>query len=128
MSVIDRLSGSLCTLMSRALPPGVWTDEQGVARVFCTAATHAGLIGEAFNQIRQHGGHVPIVAMHLLESIQRIARHVRLPEQRTALERQAEATIEAGRRVASALDRHGIEERYAAARRALDETAIPSSA
>ncbi len=128
VSVIDRLSGSLCTLMSRALPPGVWTDEQGVARVFCTAATHAGLIGEAFNQIRQHGGHVPIVAMHLLESIQRIAQHVRLPEQRTALERQAEATIEAGRRVPSALDRHGIEERYAAARRALDETAIPSSA
>jgi uncharacterized membrane protein len=124
VAVIDRLSASLCKLMGRALPRGVFRDERGVLRVACTQATYAGLIEAGFNQIRQNGAGMPIIVLHLLEAIGRIAEHVRLPAQHAALSEQAQVIMEAARRsVPGDFDRGKIEERYLAVQRSLDRAA-----
>lgn len=120
VAVIDRLSASLATLMGRALPTGVLRDGNGVVRVLSTEASYAGLIGAAFNQIRQHGGGIPIVALHLLEAIERVGEHVRLPAQHTALCEQADALMDAAHRhIQDDLDRQSIDARYAVVQRTL---------
>ncbi|MCD2317595.1 DUF2254 domain-containing protein [Sphingomonas sp. IC-11] len=120
VAVIDRLSASLSKLMSRALPPGVFRDESGTVRVLSTEASYEGLIGAAFNQIRQHGAGIPIIALHLLEAIERIAQHVLLPSQHAVLCAHAAAIHQmAHRRIEDDLDRQSIDGRYAAVQRTL---------
>ncbi|MGD9615063.1 MAG: DUF2254 domain-containing protein [Alphaproteobacteria bacterium] len=124
VAVIDRLSASLCKLMDRALPGGVFRDERGVLRVVCTQSTYAGLIEASFNQIRQNGAGMPIIVLHLLEAIDRIAEHVQLPTQHAALLEQAQVIMEAARRsVPDDFDRRKIEERYLAVQRSLSRAA-----
>jgi uncharacterized membrane protein len=108
--------------MCRALPRAVLRDSQGIVRILCTEATYAGLIAESFNQIRQHGSHIPIIILHLLEAIERIAQHVTLPVQHSALEEQARVIVEASRRsIEDPFDTRNIEERYARAQHTLDQ-------
>lgn len=124
VAVIDRLSASLCRLMGRALPAGVFRGRDGVLRLACTQPTYAGLIEAGFNQIRQNGAGMPIIVLHLLEAVERIAEHVRLPVQHKALEEQARVIMEAARsRVRDEFDRRRIEERYAAVEQTLDRVA-----
>ena len=124
VSVIDRLSASLCRLMGHALPAGVHRDGAGVVRVICTEASYAGMIGAAFNQIRQNGAGIPIIVLHLLEAIERIAHHVRLPAQHEALREQAKATMDAAERyIEDRLDLQIIEKRHQATQRALSRAA-----
>lgn len=90
----------------------------------CTPPTYAGLIEASFNQIRQNGADKPIIVLHMLEAIGRIAEHVRLPAQHAALSDQAKVIVEAGRRqIADEFDRKRIEERYAAVQRSLNRVA-----
>jgi len=127
VAVIDRLSASLCKLMGRALPGGVFRDARGVLRVACTHPTYAGLIEAGFNQIRQNGAGMPIIVLHLLEAIGRIAEHVRLPAQHAALSEQAQVIMEAARgSVSDSFDRGKIEERYLAVQKILDRVAARS--
>ena len=124
VAVIDRLSASLSKLMGRALPAGVFRNRHGVVRVLATQASYAGLIGAAFNQIRQHGAGLPIVVLHLLEAMERVGQHVRLPEQQAALAEEAKALMDAAhRRIESDLDRRSIDDRYAAVERTLARAA-----
>lgn len=124
VAVIDRLSGSLSKLMSRALPRSVCRDRNGNVRVLATATSYDGLLGAAFNQIRQHGAGLPIVVLHLLEAIERIAQHVVLPAQHAALCAQADAIMNAAhRRIEDALDRQSIDARHAAVQRTLGAAA-----
>jgi uncharacterized membrane protein len=125
VAVIDRLSASLCKLMSRALPPGVFRGKDGAVRLACTQPTYAGLIQAGFNQIRQNGAGMPIIVLHLLEAIERVAEHVRLPAQHEALAEQAQVMMEAARScIRDEFDRRRIEERYAAVQRTLDHAAV----
>lgn len=120
VAVIDRLSASLCKLMGRALSPGVYRDREGAVRLLATPPSYAGLLGAAFNQIRQHGAGMPIIVLHLLEAIERIAQHIVLPTQHAALCAQAEAIMQAAhRRIEEPLDRAPIDARYAALLRTL---------
>jgi len=121
VAVIDRLSASLCRLMGRALPPGVHRGRDGAVRVAYTEASYAGLLSNSFNLIRQYGADTPIVVLHLLEAIGRIAEHVRLPAQHAALTTQAQAIMEAARRrIEEGIDRRIIEERYRGVERSLE--------
>jgi uncharacterized membrane protein len=120
VAVIDRLSASMSKLMSRALPSGICRDRHGKVRALATETSYEGLLGAAFNQIRQHGAGQPIVVLHLLEAIERIAHHVVLHSQHSALRAQAAGVMEAANvRIADALDRQSIFARYAAVERAL---------
>jgi uncharacterized membrane protein len=121
VAVIDRLSASLCKLMGRALPRAVFLDRSGVVRVACTQPTYAGLIEADFNQIRQNGAGTPIVVLHLLEAIGRIAEHVQLPAQHAALSEQAKVIVEVARpRIEDDFDRKRIEDYYLTVQRSLD--------
>lgn len=128
VAVIDRLSASLCKLMGRSLPEAVFKDTAGIVRVLCTEATYSGLIGASFNQIRQNGTGTPIIVLHLLEAIERIAHHVLLPEQHAALSEHAEAIMRAAQlRIEDSLDRRIINERYLAVQRSLARVEQPWS-
>jgi uncharacterized membrane protein len=121
VAVIDRLSASLSRLMGRGLPSGLHRDARGVVRVVCPTPSYASLIGAAFDQIRQNGAGMPLIVIHLLEAIARIAEQARLPVQRDLLREQIRILMEAaGRRIEDPSDRRDIERRAAAARRALD--------
>lgn len=110
VAVIDRLSASLCKLMGRALPDGTIRDAGGRLRVASTPATYAGLLQASFSQIRQNGGDKPIIVLHLLEALERIAEHVRTKDQREALFEQFNAVMQGARRtLPEGLDREKVE-------------------
>lgn len=121
VAVIDRLSASLCRLMGLALPDGVIRDAHGQARVAYAARSYEGIIQASFNQIRQYGGGTPIIVLHLLEAIGRMAEHIRLPAQHRALNEQLEIIMSAARkRITDAFDCEKIEQRYREVKRLLD--------
>lgn len=121
VAVIDRLSASLSKLMARTLPSGIHRDSAGRPRVLSTATSYEGLLGAAFNQIRQYGAATPIIVLHLLEAIERIAHHVVLPMQHAALCIQASAIMKAAhQRITDDFDRERIGARHARLQRALD--------
>lgn len=123
VAVIDRLSASLARLMNRALPRGVLSDETGVVRVICERPVYGSLIGAAFHQIRQNGGDKPIVLIHLLSAISRIAPHVRTESQREALEQELQQASEAARRqIADPADLASVEQHVSAASNTLRES------
>lgn len=98
VSAINQLSASLSHLLGRALPPGVYRDDADAIRLICPRPTYGSLMAAAFDQIRQNGADKPVVVIHLLEAIGRIAPHASLPEQREALHRQLQIIVDAARR------------------------------
>lgn len=112
VAVVHRLSASLSRLMERALPPGVFRDENGVVRVVCPRPSYMTLTGAALDQIRQNGADKPLVVIHLLEAIARIAEHVMLPSQVEVLREQLRIIGEdAEREIASPADQADVRER-----------------
>jgi uncharacterized membrane protein len=121
VAVLDRLSASLCRLMGLALPDGLVRDARGRVRVAYTARSYNGLIQASFNQIRQYGGDQPIIVLHLIEAIGRIAEYIRLPAQHLALNEQLEVIVAGAReRIEEAFDREKIEQRYREVKGLLD--------
>jgi uncharacterized membrane protein len=117
VAVVHRLSASLSHLMGRALPPGVFRDKSGVVRVVCQRPSYASLMETAFDQIRQNGADKPLVVIHLLEALARIAEHVRLPAQAAVLAKQLRTIEEdAEREIASPSDRADVKVRAEKAR------------
>jgi uncharacterized membrane protein len=117
VAVVHRLSASLSHLMGRALPPGVFRDKSGVVRVVCQRPSYASLMETAFDQIRQNGADKPLVVIHLLEALARIAEHVSLPAQAAVLAKQLRIIEEdAEREIASPSDRADVKVRAEKAR------------
>lgn len=126
VAVIDRLSASLARLMSRALPRGVLADETGETRVIWERPTYASLVGAAFRQIRQNGGDKPLVLLHLLAAIQRIAPHVRTGSQRDVLNDELQTIAETARReVKDPADLARVEQHVRATSEGLRESEMP---
>jgi uncharacterized membrane protein len=121
VAVVHRLSASLSRLMDRALPPGVFRDESGMIRVVCPRSSYATLTEAAFDQIRQNGADKPLVVIHLLEALARIAEHVRLPAQTAVLAKQLRIIEEdAEREIASLSDRADVKVRVENVRQAIE--------
>ena len=53
IAVIDRLAGSIATIMTRGEPQSVWQDENDVVRMLLPTASFDGILDAAFNQIGQ---------------------------------------------------------------------------
>lgn len=122
VAVVDRLSASLSRLMGRALPPGVFRDEEGRARVVCPRPGYGNLTAAAFDQIRQNGADKPLVVIHLLEALARIAEHVRLPAQAEVLAAQLRIIAEdAEREIAGPSDQADMKKRIESTRKVLKE-------
>ncbi len=98
VSVIHRLSAVWPQLMGRAVPQGVFSDDEGRVRVICPVPTYASLLNASFSQIRQSGTDKPLVLIHLLKAFAAMAYCAQTEEQRSALRDQVHAVLEDARR------------------------------
>lgn len=124
--VIDRLRGALSRLFGKALPSGIHHDGEGTVRVVAHYNGYAGVLDAALHQVRQSAAPHPSVVITLLAAIGRLAEHVRLEEQRDALQRHARLISAAGlRECEEACDRHDIEAAFVAAESKLAQALAP---
>ncbi|MDP2356190.1 MAG: DUF2254 domain-containing protein [Beijerinckiaceae bacterium] len=72
-TVIDRIGSTLENIFERRLPPHFLADEAGEVRVIADRSDLTGLIGAAFNQIRQAGAGQPAIILALAETLRRLA-------------------------------------------------------
>jgi len=113
MACIDRLGASLSNLAERQIPSGYRYDDENKLRLISDPLTFAGIVGAAFNQIRQHGCSSVAVSIRLLETIAVIASHARTQNERKALEQQAIMIKRCSdESISEEYDRQDIEERY----------------
>ena len=125
--VIDRLRGALSRLFSKALPSGIHRDGEGTVRVVARYNGYASVLDAALHQVRQSAAPHPSVVIALLAAIDRMAEHVRLEEQRDALQRHARLISAAGlRECAEEHDRRDIEAALVAAERKLGVVLAPA--
>ncbi len=94
VAALHRLSASLGRLMKRRMPPTAHADRSGTLRVFAPADNYRSLISAAFDQIRQNATDKPLVLIHLIQSLLRIAEAAQLPEQFLALDMQMKRVAE----------------------------------
>ncbi len=123
ITCLDRLGAGLSRLAERRMPSAYRHDENGRLRVVAAPVTFAGVVDAAFNAIRQYGRSSAPVTIRMLDTIRRIAEHVRTDEARAALSRQA-GMIERGSQEAllDQGDHNEVRERYEAALRTLAPT------
>lgn len=122
MTCIDRLGSALCRLAQREMPPADRRDEQGRLWVVVPSVSFAGVADAAFNQIRQYARGNAAVAIRLLETIAVIAAATRRPDDRAALQRQADMISRGARAgLPEVDDQRAVHQRYEAATRALRE-------
>jgi len=83
VAVVDRLSGSVAVIMTRADAQSVWRDENDVVRLVVPTTSLDGILDAAFNEIRQAGATQPAILIHLVDRLGQLLAH--------ADERQANA-------------------------------------
>lgn len=120
ITCLDRLGAGLSRLAERRMPSRYRHDRRGRLRIVATPVTFAGVTDAAFNAIRQYGRSSAPVTIRMLDTIRRIAEHVRTEEAKAALSRQA-TMIERGSQEAlpDPHDREAVRERYESALRTL---------
>lgn len=122
MTCIDQLGSILCYLTQRAFPSPLRFDEDGTLRVKLKALTFEGVVGAAFDQIRQYGRSSVAVTIRLLEALGNVARQARTEEQRAAVRRQAEMITRASQdALPEENDRKDVAARYEAVVEALEK-------
>jgi uncharacterized membrane protein len=120
--VVDRLRGALSRLMGKRIPSTSRCDPSGELRVLGHDSGYAGIFDEAFNQIRQAAAPQPSVIIHLLGAIERMAEHVRVPEQRDPLLAHVALIANAGlRETEEESDKAEIARKRAGAERKLNQ-------
>jgi len=72
IAVIDRLAGSIATIMTRGEPQSVWQDENDVVRMLLPTASFDGILDAAFNQIRQAGAGQPAILICLVDRLDQL--------------------------------------------------------
>ena len=118
---IDLLCAALCRVAERELPSPYIYDDNNDLRLIANPVTFAGLVDDAFHQIRQYGRSDAAVTIRLLEAIEVIAKHTFKETNRMALLRHADM-IERGSQggLPEELDRKDVQIRYQAVLRALN--------
>lgn len=91
---IDRLGEGLARMATRHIPSPIRADRDGTPRVIAPRETFGDLLDDAFDPIRAHAGRSPGVGRQLLEVLGRLAQVSRRPEDRVAIERQADRVLE----------------------------------
>jgi uncharacterized membrane protein len=110
---VDRLGAALRRLAERTIPSPYRHDDAGTLRVVADAVDFAGVVGAAFDQIRQAARANVAVTLRLLESIARVLEGARRQGDREALLRQAAMVCQGAEGAVPQLeDRAAIEERY----------------
>ncbi|MDP3252579.1 MAG: DUF2254 domain-containing protein [Hydrogenophaga sp.] len=119
IACVDRLGSALCCLAQRDVPSPQRFDSQGRLRLVAPGPSFAGIVGTAFNQIRQNSRSNPTVSIRMLEAIAQVASHVRDTEDMACLQRHADMILSGTREgVPEANDRLDVEASYREASRA----------
>jgi len=113
MSCIDRLGAALVHLAQKSIPSSYRYDEGGKLRLVLRSFTFEGILGAAFDQIRQNAaGNVP-VSIRLLETASAVGDFATSRTAREAIRRQADMIRRAGDRlIAEKNDREELRQRY----------------
>ncbi|HEV2131583.1 MAG TPA: DUF2254 domain-containing protein [Longimicrobiaceae bacterium] len=88
VTCVEFLGALLIDLATREIPSPLRRDEQGHLRVIALGSSFSGMVRLAFDQIQEHGREDVAVTVALLETLIRVARAVRAPARRQALEAQ----------------------------------------
>jgi len=96
LAVIDNLSSSLAYIFQRGLEPPVQCDEGGAVRLVRVVPDYHGIIGMAFDQIRQAGSGHAAILIRLTEAIARLTPCIRTEALREPLLEQLEMILAAG--------------------------------
>ena len=95
IACIDQLGAALCSLVKRKIPLSCWLDDQDKPRLRIKPFTYSGMLNASFDQIRQYGRTSIAVTVRLLETLTLIAGQTRQPDQRRAIQRQANMILRA---------------------------------
>lgn len=121
---IDQLSAALCRLAARDFPSPYCYDDNNNLRLVTNQVTFAGLVDDAFHQIRQYGRQDVAVTIRLLEVIATIAECTHNKKNRAALLRHANMIRRGSQDLLEELDREDVEARYDTLIRALSSLDI----
>ncbi|MBK1732299.1 DUF2254 domain-containing protein [Thiococcus pfennigii] len=122
---IDQLAAILTRLATRRIAPPYWLH-QGAVRVIGRGPSFEGLLGEAFDQIRQHAGGNVATLLRLLGALQTIACVTQSPRRRRALGQKVDEIAEtAERSIRSPHDRNQLAQRLVRVREALAGGPLP---
>lgn len=120
--VIDCLMSGLARLYRRELEASALCDADQTLRVMRQVSDYEGLVGAAFDQLRQAARSAPSVLIHLIDSIGRLATAAQTTAERAPLISQLDAILATARSSEwVAHDQAILERRYTIAKRALDE-------
>lgn len=90
---IDRLSAGLSSLAERQFPSAHRYDHENKLRVIVAPIAFEQLVDSAFSQISYYGRSDMAVTLRLLKAIAQIASRTHHPQERLALEQQAEMVL-----------------------------------
>ncbi|WP_442948082.1 DUF2254 domain-containing protein [Nostoc sp.] len=109
---IDQLSVALCRLTQGEFPSPYCYDDNNQLRLIADQVTFAGLVDDAFHQIRQYARQEVAVTIRLLEAIATIAEYTRNKNNHAALLRHANMIKRGSQDLLEKLDREDVEVRY----------------
>lgn len=89
IATLHRLAGALEAIDARALPPRFLRDEAGVCRLEADVTDHVGLVGAAFDRIRQAGQTNPAILIAMADILTQLGGIVRQRSMAQALSREA---------------------------------------
>ncbi|MDO8878749.1 MAG: DUF2254 domain-containing protein [Pseudolabrys sp.] len=116
IAALDRLTLSLCLVMSRGVARSVWQDDDGITRLVVPLSTFEGITDAAFNQIRQMSGGMPAVLIPMARNIGQLLGLAN-DLQRPALEKHLRLVVNAGGRgIIDEDDRNDLKDVATAAR------------
>ena len=110
---IDQLCAALCRLAEKDFPSPYRYDNSNNLRVIINQVTFAGLLDDAFHQIRQYGRSDVAVTIRLLEGTAVIAQHIRNSQDGLALLRHVHMIRRGSQEgLPEELDRKDVDARY----------------
>ena len=110
---IDQLCAALCRLAEKDFPSADRYDNNNDLRVITNQVTFAGLLDDAFHQIRQYGRSDVAVTIRLLEGTAVIAQHIRHKQDALALLRHVRMIRRGSQEgLPEELDRKDVEAQY----------------
>lgn len=120
MTCLDWLGAALSELARRKIPSRHRYDDEGWLRVIADGTDFPEMADAAFNQLRQYGRNSVSVLLRLLDTIAAVAEQARRTEDLTCLCKHADKVLaDAREALVNEHDLHEVEERHAAALRAL---------
>lgn len=112
ISVLDRLGLSLCDMVGRHLPSGVWLRDGKVCLVV-PSVSYDGLTDAMFHMIRQNAAGSVAVLIRLLDVLTAVASCEPRADRRETLARHAELVVEDARRsIGNSADLHDLLGRF----------------